>query len=126
MRGSDLPGQRCRIVLGAFWLLSGLILFLPSSFSAAQAIAEVAGIKAPVSEPLIFAGALIDIALGLPMLVGVRVRVVAILQAVVAAGYVAVLGALLPGLWTDPLGALIKPLPLIVAALLVAAMAEDR
>jgi DoxX-like family len=54
------------------------------------------------------------------------VRLFAILQVVVGTAYVIALGVLLPELWSDPLGALVKPLPLIVAALVVAAMAEDR
>jgi hypothetical protein len=60
------------------------------------------------------------------MLIGIRVRAVAFLQVAVTLAYVGVLGVLVPGLWVDPFGPLLKPLALIFASLTVAAMAEDR
>jgi uncharacterized protein YbjT (DUF2867 family) len=119
-------GPALRITLGAFWIASGLVALLPPTFEAALTIAAVAGFRSPTADALIYAGAALDILLGLPMLVGVKVRPVALLQAALTAVYVAVIGVLIPDLWTDPLGALVKPLPLIVASLAVAAMAEDR
>lgn len=115
-----------RMVLGLFWLASGVIALLPGPSSAAREIAEAAGVAPAWSALAVLIGSLIDMALGAAMTVGVRVRPVALLQAAVAAAYVAFLGTALPELWLDPLGALVKALPVIFASLVVAAAAEER
>jgi uncharacterized protein YbjT (DUF2867 family) len=122
--GFALPALR--IVLGIFWAVSGLVALLPGPFSAAQSIAQAAGIPETLSAIAVTLGAVVDIALGLPMLSGVRVRTVGLLQALVAAVYFVVLGVAVPELLAEPLGPLMKTLPIIFAALVVAAGEEAR
>jgi uncharacterized protein YbjT (DUF2867 family) len=115
-----------RIALGLFWIVSGLIALMPGSFGTARTIAEAAGVAPGWSGWFVTAGALVDLALGLPMLVGVAVRKVALVQATLCTLYVVALSVLLPVLWLDPLGPLAKVVPLIFAALIVAAAAGNR
>jgi uncharacterized protein YbjT (DUF2867 family)/uncharacterized membrane protein YphA (DoxX/SURF4 family) len=119
-------GPALRIALGLFWIVSGLTVVIPTSFTAARTIAEGAGVPAQWSGWAVAIGAAIDVLLGLPMLIGIRVRAAALLQVALALVYVIALSALVPVLWLDPLGALAKALPVIFAALAVAAMTEDR
>jgi hypothetical protein len=119
-------GPALRIALGAFWVLSGLIALTPAAFEAGRTILEAAGFRTPNADPLIVASAALDIVVGVPMLIGFRVRAAALGQIALTLAYVAALGVLIPELWTDPLGALLKPLALMFASVVVAAMAEDR
>jgi uncharacterized protein YbjT (DUF2867 family) len=122
--GFALPALR--IALGLFWIVSGLIALLPGPFKNAKAIAEVAGISPDLSGSLIVLAALADIVLGVPMLIGIAVRRVALAQATLSTAYLVVLSILLPALWLDPLGPLAKTVPIIFVTLLVAAAAGER
>lgn len=122
--GFALPALR--IGLGAFWLVSGVVTLLPGPFAAARTIAEAAGVPPAWSAPAVAAMAMIDAALGLPMLIGVKVRLVALLQAGTALAYLLVLGLLVPSLFLDPLGSLVKIVPVLFASLVVAAASEER
>ena len=119
-------GPALRIALGLFWLVSGIVVLFPTPFGAARAIAEAAGFGAPLSTFVTAAGALLDIVLGGLMTLGLWTRRVALVQAAVTVVYVATLGILVPILWLDPLGALVKGLVVVGAALAVAAMEEAR
>jgi hypothetical protein len=122
--GFPLPALR--IALGLFWIASGLIALLPGPFENAKTIAEAAGVSPDFSGSLIVLAALANIVLGVPMLIGIAVRRVALAQAALGAVYVIVLSVLVPALWLDPLGPLVKAVPLIFAALVVAAAAGNR
>ena len=78
------------------------------------------------AAPLAAAGAMVDIAIG----VGIAVRRTAGPALPGGAGAVDRHGTLatllLPGLWTDPLGLLMKVLPIVVLSLVALAVREDR
>lgn len=76
--GLVLPALR--IVLGVFWIVSGIVTLLPSPFAAARSIAEAAGVSESLSAVVVAAAAVVDIALGIPMLIGLNVRSFALLQ----------------------------------------------
>ncbi len=50
----------------------------------------------------------------------------AAIQVIVILGYTLVFGLAEPALWADPLGPLVKNLPILVAALVLAAIEVDR
>lgn len=122
--GFALPALR--IALGFFWIISGIVALLPAPFAAARAVAELGGVPAGWSAVAVATMAIVDVALGLPLVIGVKVRLFALLQAAVCLGYIVGLGVLLPALFADPLGAVVKIVPILFAALVVAAAAEDR
>lgn len=115
-----------RIALGFFWVVSGIVALLLTPFAAARVVAELGGIPVAWSGIAVATMAIVDVVLGVPLVLGVKVRVFALLQAAVCLGYIVLLAVLLPSLLLDPLGAVLKIVPILVAALVVAAAAEER
>jgi uncharacterized membrane protein len=110
--------------LSFFWLLSGAIGFL--SHADARAVLTGRGVPAWFAEVAVTGGALADIALGLAVLVRRWCRAACLGMIVLSAAYLAGATAMTPDLWADPLGPLVKVLPSIMLALLVALALEDR
>ncbi len=111
------------LVLSAFWLVSGLV---------ALADAERAGL---VLEPgmtsgqaqlFVYAGALVDLAIGCTLLFRRWFRLGCLLSITVSLGYLLLASLLVPALWLDPLGPLVKVLPATLLALYLAMLAEER
>lgn len=111
------------IVLGLFWLISGVI----GLWRHDEALA-VFGAPTPgaLHYGAVYGGALIDIAIGVAVFFRPLTRAASILSVIVAGGYL-VGGALFaPHLWSDPLGPMVKVFPAMALALVVAALAEER
>lgn len=115
-----------RIVLALFWIVSGLVLLDPISFSYAAGVVIQMGLSPDTAGPVAIAGGIIDIALGLLLLFGWRVSSVIAAMILVSLGYMIALTISLPGLWLDALGTLTKIVPLIVFMLMVAAIEDER
>ena len=123
---SALAVALLRIVLGLFWVATGIVSLLPSVNAVAASFVSVTGLGEASSRVLVTAGALADIGLGLPFLVGWRVRLFGSLQIALSVTYLAVLSFWLPALWLDPFGPLLKVVPVVFATLIVMAWAEPR
>lgn len=112
-------------VLSLFWVLTGLIALGPA-WNAGLASLHAAGVPAPTAPLLAAAGAAADILIGL----GIAVRATAkrALRAGLAlsAVYLAVGTLLAPALWADPLGPLLKIVPVMALTLAALAIADDR
>jgi uncharacterized protein YbjT (DUF2867 family) len=110
--------------LSLFWLVSGLIAL--ARFDVSTALLTATGVAPTTAAVLTIATALLDIALGLA--VAVRRFAVPALVAMIAVSLAYLLSAtaLLPALWADPLGPLIKVLPSIALALAALAIYEER
>jgi len=115
-----------RIVLALFWIVSGLVLLDPVSFSYAAGVIIQMGLSPDLAGPLAIAGGIVDITLGLLLFLGWRVRVVIATMILVSLGYMTALTISLPGLWLDALGTLTKIIPIIVLMLVVAAIEDER
>lgn len=115
-----------RVMLGLFWVTTGVISLLPSVNAVAASFVSVTGLGEAASHMLVTAGAFADIALGLPFLIGWRVRLFGALQIALSLAYLAVLSFWLPALWLDPFGPMLKVVPVIFATLIVMAWAEPR
>ena len=115
-----------RIVLALFWIVSGLVLLDPVSFSYAAGVIIQMGLSPDLAGPLAITGGIVDIALGLLLLLGWRVRVVIAAMILISLGYMIALTIGLPGLWLDALGTLTKIVPIIVLMLVVAAIEDER
>lgn len=113
-----------RFGLAAFWIVSGIVgLFAGSEL--ARDFAVAAGMPEGLTAGLAFAGCVADLAIGMALLIGWRPRWTAIAQLVLIIGYPVLLGLALPQLLLDPLGALVKNIPLLLAVLASMAIAED-
>lgn len=114
-----------RVLLGLFWMVSGLIALGPGR-EAAQDLLRQGGFSAAAASWVLGLTALMDMVLGATMLVKWRVRLVAGLMIAAILGYMAALSLSLPQLWLDPLGPVVKVVPLIGLCLLVAASEDER
>jgi uncharacterized protein YbjT (DUF2867 family) len=111
------------VMLAGFWVASGVIGFWRWPEAAAVVKAVMPPLLARIS---VWAGASIDIAIGLGVLWRPTTRRAAWGSIVVALGYLGLGSILTPLLWADPLGPFVKVIPAIGLALAVLASAEDR
>jgi uncharacterized protein YbjT (DUF2867 family) len=114
-----------RLVLGLYWLLTGVLALTVAKDHAYQVLTE-AGFDAGSRPPILWFGSLFDIALGGAMLLKWRVRTVAAIMIGGTFGYVGTLSLVLPGLWADALGPILKVFPMMVLALMIAATEDER
>ena len=110
--------------LSVFWLASGVI----GLFRASDALAVLDGTALPrlAREVAVIGGGLADIALGAAILWRPWTRTAAIGMVLLSCLYLAGSLVLTPALWADPLGPMVKILPGVVLALIVALTLEDR
>jgi uncharacterized membrane protein YphA (DoxX/SURF4 family) len=112
--------------LALMWLLSGLSGLRPGVIAVWAPAMAGFGLTPYLAGALLYAACALDIAIGLALLAGFRVRMVALLSLAVIAGYTVAVTLVAPGLWLDPLGPLAKNLPALAATLALAAIARDR
>ena len=114
-----------RWTLAMLWLVSAL---LGLGWGADQARAVVAGLGLPqaMADPLRWGGSALDLVIAALVLADRRGRIATGLQLLSVAGYSLVIGLAIPALWLDPLGPLLKNLPILVLILVHGAIAERR
>ena len=115
-----------RFTLGLFWIASGLITAFDPARSDAMAILGHAGFAGSWAMAALWGGVVADILLGGLVLVDRHVRMAGLGMIAVTAGYLAVLTLTIPELWLDPLGPLVKTLPLVPAILIMMTLEDDR
>jgi nucleoside-diphosphate-sugar epimerase len=108
-----------------FWMVSGLIA-VTVAFNAATAILISHEFSPPLARTVTWVGGLIDIAVGVAIAFKRTSRLG--LWAGIGVSLVYLGGATLfaPGLWIEPLGALIKTIPAIVLMIVALAVSQDR
>ncbi len=111
-------------VLSVFWLASGAIGLWQSK--AAMAVLSGRGFSEATAALAVHAGSLIDMGLGVLILLRRFVRHAAIGMVAISAGYVGASALWTPDLWADPLGPMVKVVPGMMLAGLVAALMEER
>ncbi len=128
--GADLTRARWSVLtpmlvacLAVVWVGSGLASFAVAGPHAVDLLRGL-GLSMTGSRGVVWCGALLDVALGTALLRRSRRRVVLVAQACVVLGYTALASILLPGLWLDPFGALLKNLA-VLATTLVLLTGED-
>lgn len=104
-------------VLSLFWIVSGLIALLDPS--RAHEVLASSPLPLWAMHGLVEGGGLIDVALGLGLIWRRTTRLAALGVIVVSAGYLLGSVMILPQLWLDPLGPMVKVLPGVVLALWV-------
>lgn len=112
------------LILGLFWLLTGLITFGPG-WERAVAILHEGGYGA--HAPAIAGwGAVLDIVLGLALFVRGWTARVAVVMCLATVGYLLAGTISLPHYWLDPIGPWLKVLPMMVLCLFVVATDARR
>jgi uncharacterized protein YbjT (DUF2867 family) len=111
--------------LALFWIATGLITVGPSR-AAAIAVLTDRGVASAFATAIALGGAVVDIVLGLAVAVRRFTRVALIGMLVVTGLYLLGASVLLPALWLDPLGSLVKTLPLVLAVLFTLAILDER
>jgi len=111
-------------IFALFWLMTGLVSLGPG-----YAHAELLMLKAgagPLSGPSVIAGGITDIIVGTAMLFRRTCRLALVAALGVSIFYVLAGTLLLPVLWTDPLGPMMKIWPILVFNLVALAVLEER
>ena len=111
------------MALSLFFIASGLIGL--SNFDAARAVLA-ASVPEGLAALMTKGGAALDIALGLAILFRPWTRPAALAMAALSIAYLVMGSVLTPALWADPLGPLLKILPVIVLSSAAALFTVER
>lgn len=114
------------ITIALFWIATGMITLLEPGHDTICQITARAGLSPALSDAFVLAAACADIVLGVLFLLPGWVRRAGAAQIALSLGYLLCLGWIAPEQWLDPLGAVLKVVPLMVATGLVMAGAEKR
>ena len=90
------------------------------------ALADATGLSRSASAAILWALCAADVAIAVLVAASWRPRRLAGLQFAMIAGYTAVATVLWPAMWADPLGVLLKNIPILAAVLAWGAIEEDR
>ncbi len=112
------------VVLSLFWIATGLISIGPG-YEAGVALMREGG-AGSLSAPSVIAGGLADIAIGLAIAFRRTCRLGLYAALAITIFYLIAGTALLPRLWIEPLGPLLKAIPIFVLHLVALAIIEDR
>lgn len=111
------------LTLAAFWAASGLIGFARP----VEAIAVLGdALPLPAAELAVYGGSLADCMIGAALLVRPLTRLACFAAIALSAAYLAGAAIFVPHLWLDPLGPMVKVIPAMALALVVAALSESR
>jgi hypothetical protein len=112
------------VVFSAFWILTGLISLGPGWEIGKSLMAEAG--MGPLGPPGIVVGALVDILVGLAVAFRRTSRLGLYAALAVSAFYVVTGTLLVPRLWADPVGPMLKIWPVIALNLVALAILDDR
>jgi hypothetical protein len=85
-----------------------------------------ASLSRDLSAAMTVAGAITDIVLGLGLIFNKTARSALLFMLLVTAAYLVLGSWLTPWLWTDPLGPLLKTMPIVLANLFALAIIDER
>ncbi len=111
------------VVLALYWIASGAVGFIALE-SAASHLFAVA--ERRLATALVGAASAVDIVIGAGLLIKATARPFALISVAVAVLYLAAGSVIAPELWMDPLGVLIKVIPVIALGATVALLMTDR
>lgn len=110
--------------LALFWIMTGLITLGPA-LNAGAAILLQAGFGSS-SMLLAVTGGVLDVLIGTGIAIRKTARPALWASIAVSGAYLALGGVLLPELWADPLGPLVKIIPVLLASFTALAILDDR
>lgn len=112
------------LVLSLFWIITGMLSLGPG-FAAGEALMREGGAGA-LSRGAVIAGGIADIAIGAALLHRQGARWALRAAIALALAYLAAGTLILPRLWIDPLGPLLKIAPILMLHLMALATLDDR
>lgn len=110
--------------LGLFWIATGLITLGPARDAGIFLLLQ-AGLGT-YAVPAAIGGALLDLLIGVGIAIKKTARLALWAAIAVALGYLLLGGVLLPKLWADPLGPLVKIVPVLLASFAALTILDDR
>src|SRR5262249_44303920 len=113
------------VILSLFWIATGLISLGPGWEQGVRLMLE-GGIKHGLAEATVVAGAAADICIGVGIAFRRTTRRALYAALAISLAYPAIGTLLVPRLWIDPVGPLLKIFPIIVLILVAVAIHEDR
>ncbi|MDD9335109.1 MAG: NAD(P)H-binding protein [Rickettsiaceae bacterium] len=114
-----------KIILGLFWIMTGVITGVFTSELGLKIITEL-GFSKQIAQIMLYSSCLADIILGTLMIIKPRIIGVCILQILLMLAYTFFLTFLKPDLWLEPLGVLTKNIPIILLTLVLLAIEKDK
>lgn len=114
-----------RVMLALLWIGSGIVGFVTPLRESEVFVIQL-GLAADWSMPVVYGASVIDLLLGVLLLLRIKLYLVGSLMLLSVVLYTLVLGMVLPELWLEPFGSLLKNLPLIPAILMMMAMEQVR
>lgn len=114
-----------KIALVSMWLLSGIVGFFTGAELVKAALASV-GLGQGWTAPIVVFTCLLDLAIAGLILRDRRGGLATMAQVAVILCYTIALTVALPSLWLDPLGPLVKSLPVLAAVLCYGAVSDQR
>ena len=112
------------VILAAFWAVSGAVGLAQAD--RAVALLTGAGFGEAAARASVVAGSLVDLALAAMVCFRRAARTALSGMILVTAIYLVSASLLLPGLWTDPFGPLVKSVPAAMLALVALAIMDER
>jgi uncharacterized protein YbjT (DUF2867 family) len=112
------------LVFGLFWIMTAIVSVGPGYAIGVGLMRE--GGAGALSEPSVIAGALADLAIGIGILFRRTAKVALLAALAISIFYVIAGTALLPRLWAEPLGPMMKIWPILMLNLVALAILEDR
>nr|WP_246526314.1 SDR family oxidoreductase [Plastoroseomonas hellenica] len=112
------------VVLALFWMLTGVISLGPG-YAMGEALMREGGAGA-LSGASVIAGGIADLAIGAALLHRRSARPALLAALALSVAYLVAGTLILPRLWADPLGPLLKVAPILMLHLVALATLEDR
>lgn len=107
-----------------FWVVTGLVTLGPARDAGILLLLQ-AGLGT-YAVPAGIGGAMLDVIIGIGIAIRKTVRHALYAAITVSLGYLLLGGVLLPALWADPLGPLVKIVPVLLASFATLAILDDR
>ena len=114
-----------RGALALLWLASALLGFFCAQ-EMTQKLVSALGRPVDWADPLRIGSCLLDLAMAGLVLRNRDARLATVAQLIVVLGYTVVIGTVLPDQWLDPLGPLLKNLPVLLLILVHGAIGDRR
>lgn len=114
-----------RVTLFLMWLVSawlGLAYGVPQT----EALVRSLGLPMAWADPMRIGSSVLDIIVAAELLLGRSAVRAALVQLAIVCGYTVVIGIALPQLWLDPLGPLLKNLPVMLAIAVYGVIGNKR
>ena len=112
-------------VFGLFWVTTGLISFGPG-WDIGMSLMREGGVPEPIGILAVVSGASADVIIGLAILYRPTSRYGLYAALMISIAYAVIGTILVPRLWTDPLGPMLKIWPIMVLNMVALAIREDR